>query len=610
MKVIIVNNYAELGKKTAEIIAEQVNEKPDSVLGLATGTTVISTYKNLVNMYKEGKIGFSQVTTFNLDEYWPIKETDVQSYHYFMKNLFFDHVNIKPKNIHIPRGELEKDQINQFCKDYEDAISEVGGVDLQVLGIGGGYYTEERQFIGGHIGFNEPESASDSRTRFIELSEQTRSDNSRFFRQLENVPYYAITMGLGTIMEAKRVVLLAFGDSKSGSVKEALEGHVNSLVPASVLQRHPNLTVIVDEGAGSKLKKVASPWLVEQVDWSKELLKLKHEKKNHVENAVVWLSTRTEKPISRLTLSDYRNNHLSGLAEKYENKVSTINEQVIERLDSRIFTKQELPSNKKVIVLSPHPDDDVISVGGTIKHLNEQGNELKVIYMVSGNIAVRNEDVIKYLDEQKIADAHLKSSVKSGKIDFKKLFELKTRVREFEAKKAAETLGVPESNLMFLRSPFYETGLIIKHEIKKSDWQPLVEIFEKEKPDIIVVPGESADPHGTHGKCIDLFRLALNHSRLEPLELWHYRGGWEEYTVSEADKIVPFSEGVMEKKIEAIKQHRSQLDPVFGGLDPRPFWKRARDRNRHSGKTLGVLGVSSKPYAELFKTEAAKTGMS
>jgi glucosamine-6-phosphate deaminase len=262
------------------------------------------------------------------------------------------------------------------------------------------------------------------------------------------------------------------------------------------------------------------------------------------------------------------------------------------------------------VILSPHPDDDVISVGGTIRHLKEKENNLTIIYMVSGNIAVRNEDVIKYLDEQKIEDSNLKASITSNEVDFDTLLTLKTRVREFEAKKAAETLGVPENNLVFLRSPFYETGMIIKHQLKQSDWMPLVKIFEKEKPDIIVVPGESTDPHGTHGKCIQLFRLALTYSRLESVELWHYRGGWEEYTVSEADKIVPFSENVMEKKIRAIKQHKSQLDPVFGGLDPRPFWKRARDRNRHSGKTLELLGVRLKPYTELFKTEIVKKGKS
>jgi glucosamine-6-phosphate deaminase len=610
MKTVVAKNYDKLSERAAEIVAEQVNQKPDSVLGLATGTTVIGMYKKLVEMHKKGKVDFSQVKTFNLDEYWPMEKTNVQSYHYFMKTLFFDHINIKPENIHIPDGELEKDQISQFCKDYEEEISKVGGVDLQILGIGGGYYNEERQFIGGHIGFNEAKSDFDSRTRLIKLSEQTRSDNSRFFRRLENVPYYAITMGLGTIMEAKQIVLLAFGDSKSSSVKEALEGPVNNLVPASILQRHPHLTVVVDEGAGSKLRRLSSPWLVKQVEWSKELSKLKHEKKNNIENAVVWLSTKTGKPISELTLSDYRNNHLSGLAKKYENHVSSVGEQVLGRLDSRIVSKQELPSNKKIMVLSPHPDDDVISVGGTIKHLNEKRNDVTIIYMVSGNIAVRNEDVIQYLDEHKNEDGKLKSAVKSGDIESEKLFKLKTKVRESEAKKAAGTLDVPEKDLIFLRSPFYETGLIIKREITQSDWQPLVEIFEKEKPDIIVVPGESADPHGTHGKCIEIFWMALNHASFGSVKLWHYRGGWEEYTISEADKIMPLSEDVMEKKIEAIKQHRSQLDPVFGGLDPRPFWKRARDRNRHSGKMLEIMGVSSKPYAELFKTETAKTNLS
>jgi glucosamine-6-phosphate deaminase len=603
MKTKIVANYVDLGKKAAKFFVEQVNEKPNSVFGLATGTTVISTYKELVKLYERGKIDFSQVKTFNLDEYWPIRKTNVQSYNYFMKKMLFDHVNIKPENIHIPDGELEKNQINQFCSAYEAKIREVGGIDLQILGIGGGYYNEDRMFIGSHIGFNEPKSGFNSRTRFVKLSKQTRSDNSRFFRRLENVPYYAITMGLRTIIEAKKVVMLAFGDSKSSSIKESLERPINSLVPASILQRHLHLIVVVDKGAGSKLKKVASPWLVKSINWNKELQKFKEKKKNHVENAIMWLSIKTRKPIKELTSNDYKHNFLSDLAKKFESNISGMGKKVLKRLYSKVVTQKELPTNKNIVIISPHPDDDVISVGATIKYLKEKGNKLTIIYMVSGNIAVRREDVIQYLDNQKINDENLRSMIKSGKIEFKKILKLKTEVREFEAKRAIEKLGVPKENLVFLRSPFYETGLIIKNKIRKADWLPLVKIFEAEQPDIIVVPGESADPHGTHGKCIKILRMALNISELQRLELWYYRGGWEEYTIFEADKIVCTSENVMKQKIEAIKEHKSQLIPVFGGLDPRPFYKRAKDRNRHSGKTLEIMGVNSEPYSELFKIE-------
>jgi len=603
MKTIIVKDYAKLGEKAAEIVAEQVNKKPDSVLGLATGTTVISTYKKLVETYSNGGADFSQIKTFNLDEYWPIKKTDIQSYRYFMKYMLFGHINIKPRNIHIPDGELKKEQIKSFCENYENKITEAGGIELQLLGIGSGYFDKNRQFIGAHIGFNEAGSDFDSRTRLIELSEQTRTDNSRFFRQLENVPHYAITMGLKTIMEAKRIILLAYGDNKSNSIKQALEGPITNLVPASILQRHPNLTVIVDRSAGSKLKEVASPWLAKHVDWKHELRSFTQGKENCFENAVIWLSKKTGKPIRKLTLKDYRNNDLDDLAKIYQNQVDLIAKQVTKRLDSRIVTPKEVLSNKKIVVLSPHPDDDVISVGGTITQLKEKQNKVKIIYMVSGNIAVRDKDVIRYLDKKSDGNDSVKSEIKSGTVDQKKLFDVKTKVREFEAKQATKTLGVHTKDLVFLRSPFYETGLIIKNEITESDWKPLTKILEEEKPDIIIVPGESADPHVTHGKCIEIFRTALNHAKISSLELWHYRGGWEEYTVSEANKIVPLSEKIMEKKIKAIKQHVSQLHPVFGGLDPRPFWKRAKDRNMHSGKTLEILGLSSKPYAELFKIE-------
>jgi len=605
MKIIIVEDYAKLGEKAAEIVAEQVSKNPDSVLGLATGTTVISTYKKLAELYNKSEADFSHVKTFNLDEYWPIKKTDVQSYRFFMKYMLFDHINVKPNNIHIPDGELKKEQIKSFCENYENKITEAGGIDLQILGIGGGYFDKKRQFIGAHIGFNESGSDFDSRTRLIELSEQTRTDNSRFFRHLENVPHYAITMGLKTITKAKHIILLAYGDNKSSSIKQALEEPITNLVPASILQQHPNLTVIVDKSAGSKLKEVAAPWLVKHLDWKQELRSFTHRKENFLVDAVIWLSKKTRNPIRNLTLKDYINNNLDDLAKIYKNQVDLIANQVTERLESRIVAPKEILSNKKIVVLSPHPDDDVISVGGTITHLKEKQNEVKIIYMVSGNIAVRDKDVLCYLAKQSNEKDSIKSAINSGTIEQKKLFELKTKVREFEAKQATKILGVPTEDLVFLHSPFYETGLIIKNEITASDWKPLTKILEKEKPDIIMVPGESADPHGTHGKCIEIFRTALNHANVGSLELWHYRGGWEEYTVSEANKIVPFSERIMEKKIEAIKQHVSQLNPVFGGLDPRPFWKRAKDRNMHSGKTLEILGLSSKPYAELFLVETA-----
>ncbi|MEJ2240542.1 MAG: PIG-L family deacetylase, partial [Candidatus Bathyarchaeota archaeon] len=401
-----------------------------------------------------------------------------------------------------------------------------------------------------------------------------------------------------------KIVLLAYGDSKSGSIKEALEGPITNLVPASILQKHPNLTVIVDKGAGSKLNAFSNPWLVRQINWKKEQAKLESKNDNFIENAVIWLSKKTQKTISNLKVEDYKNNNLTDLAELYPNKIGSINQEINNRLNSKILTKTQLPFNKKILILSPHPDDDVISVGATIKYLQENGNSLKIIYMVSGNIAVRNEDVIKYLNKkQKSKNTDQQLDLKSENFDLEKIFELKSKVRENEAKRATITLGLSENSLIFLESPFYETGQIIKNEIQESDWQPLVKILENEKPDIIMVPGESTDPHGTHGKCIKIFRIAFKKSKIKNLEIWNYRGGWEEYSVSEADRIVTFSEKIMNKKIEAIKQHRSQLDPVFGGLDTRPFWKRAKDRNRYSGKILRSIGVSTTKYAELFKTE-------
>lgn len=579
------------------------------MLGLPTGSTPIGVYKELVRMHREEGLDFSRVITFNLDEYYPMKKKNPQSYHSFMNYWFFDHVNIDRRNIHFPNGELERNETDQFCRKYEEQIKEVGGIDLQVLGIGAGYYDASRRFIGGHIGFNEHGSDFDSRTRLVRLSEQTRSDNSRFFKHLEDVPYYAITMGLATMMEAKKIVLLACGDHKSIAVKEALEERITPLVPASILQKHPRLTAVIDEGAASRLSLVVTPWLHRKLDWAEEISKAESYVSNLPNNAVTWLSIELNKPVRELTLEDYQKNGLSDLIKNYDNSPNKLNKEVIQRLKSKVMFKGNFPSDKKIIVISPHPDDDVISVGGTIKLLKDSGNEIATIYMVSGNIAVRDRDVLEYLEHKIDKDKtdRLETLIISKKIPFKKLLKLKAQVREAEAIEACKILGLPEDNQMFLRLPFYETGMIWKTPVRDRDIIPLKKTLEKESPDIIIVHGEIADPHGTHGKCMEIFLKALKRWKFhKSIDIWCYKGGWQEYFIYEADKIIPISEGLMKVKIKAIQAHKSQLVPLFPGLDPRPFWKRAKDRNGYTGRTLQVLGIIPKrikPYAELLKVK-------
>ncbi len=598
--VIIKDNDEVMGKVAASIVAEQIRKKPNTVLGLATGSTPISMYKELVRMHKDENLDFSQVITFNLDEYYPMKNTHPQSYHKFMKYWLFDHINIKPENIHIPDGELKEEDIENFCDRFERLIQKAGGIDIQILGIGGGFFDADRNLIGGHIGFNEAGSDFNSRSRKIKLTEKSRIDNAKFFKYIEEVPHYALTMGIGTILDAKKIILIASGEHKAPIIKEAVEGRVNPYVPASILQTHPNTVFILEHGAASRLSRNMSPWLFFNVNWSMERQKAKLGE-NHIDNALIWLSVKLNKPLSQLDIEDFKNNFLSNLIKFYGDKSDLIKE-VIERTEQKILYKEKLPSNKKILVISPHPDDDAICIGNTIRALNENGNIVKIIYVVSGNIAVRNSDVIEYIEQKKLPNI-IKNKILQKTIDYKELLQLKTLVRKAEAIAAEEILGISSENLIFLNSPFYETGTIIKSTITEADINPLIKILDNEIPDIVLVPGEVADPHGTHGKATEIFKIALKKSKATKADLWYYKSAWEEYAIHEANKIIPFDEKGMRIKIDSIQAHKSQLVPLFPGLDPRPFWQRAKDRNQFIGKILKILGLMPKnyEYAEICK---------
>lgn len=599
--VIIEDGDNTMGKAAAGIIAEQIRKKADIVLGLATGSTPISMYKELVRMHKEENLDFSEVTTFNLDEYYPMEENHPQSYHSFMKYWLFNHINIKPENIHIPDGELPEEKIEDFCSHYEELIRDVGGIDIQVLGIGGGYYDADRNLIGGHIGFNEAGSDFNSRTRIIKLAEKTRIDNARFFRYIDEVPENAITMGIGTIMESKEIILLASGEHKAPIIKETVEGRINSSVPASVLQTHPHTIFIIEKGAASRLSRTISPWIFYEVDWSSEFEKAKLGE-NHIDNALIWLSVKLNKPLNQLEILDFENNFLSNLIKFYNYNIPVLTNEVIERANPKILYKERLPRNKKILVVSPHPDDDVICLGNVIRALAEVGNIIKIIYVVSGNIAVRESDVIDYIEQNKMS-LKIKEQIQQKSIDYKELLRLKTLVRKSEAINAEKILGVPSENLIFLNSPFYETGTIVKSVISDADINPFRAILNHELPDIIFVPGEVADPHETHGKSAEIFKIALKRSKIKKVELWYYKSAWEEYAIHEANKIIPFDESAMKIKIKSIQAHKSQLIPLFPGMDPRPFWQRAKDRNHYIGSILKTLGITPEiyDYAEICK---------
>ena len=506
---VIFDESKEASKMVANEIAilirKKQKEKKHCVLGLATGSSPISVYNELVRMYKEEGLSFSNVISFNLDEYFPMKKVDIQSYYHFMDVHLFSHVDIKPQNIYIPNGSLNNDQVNDHCLNYEKKIHELGGIDFQLLGIG----------RTGHIGFNEPGSNYNSLTRLVHLDYITRNDARKSFYGIENVPTTALTMGIETIRKSKRIVLLAWGQNKSLVIKKAIQDEIDSNIPASFLQNHGNVTFVVDNSSASNLTRIKSPWKVGSCNWTKEL-KAK---------AVVWLCQKTKKSILNLTESDYNENNLSELLiyqSPYDINLEVFNK--VSRTitgwpggkpnaDDKYRPERAEPSKKRVLIFSPHPDDDVISMGGTFARLVNQGHEVQVAYQTSGNIAVNNSDVLKYLEVySEISDNVKKSSKDLIKVlknnneilDDKDVRNMASLIREKETLAATRFVGIPDSNVHFLKLPFYETGTIKKMPPSNSDIKIMIDIIKKIKPHQIYAAGDLADPHGTHKVCLDV----------------------------------------------------------------------------------------------------------
>jgi len=599
--LIIVENDDELGKKAAGIVADQIRRKPDSVLGLPTGSTPISMYKELVRLHVEEGLDFSRVTTFNLDEYYPMPKSRPQSYNYYMDFWFFRHVNIPEKNRHVPDGEIPESQLTRYCKQYENEIVAAGGIDLQVLGIGASYY-EGGKIRGGHIGFNEAGSSIDSRTRKVELTEKTREDNSRFFGSLDEVPKYSISMGIGTILEAKKVLLLASGEHKAEVMKIVIEGEITSDVPASYLKKHPDLTIMIDRHAASKLSRMIRPWIyTDRIDWSN---------KNLIMAAVIWLASETGKPITGLTRDDFIAHHLEDLVNNYQS-LKELNDLCVSMMRAKLMDENSCPKNQRIFIISPHPDDDVICLGATMNLLN-QFNELRVCYMVSGVNAVKNSDIMNfYKSDSRLTSLLKKLNEKPDALSEQEMAQvmmLKKRMREIEATNAVKIIGIAPENLIFLDCPFYNERIFIDGKIRKSiissrDISLLHDELLSFKPDIIIVNKEREDPHGTHGKVLQIFELATKNLDFT-FDSWYYRGAWNDYSLHEIDLIYCFDKEIMDLKLKAIKEHVSQLDPLFPGDDLRPFWKRAEDRNRQLGEELLKLGLIQEfCHAESFKVK-------
>jgi glucosamine-6-phosphate deaminase len=602
---IVIDEHGAMARLVAGRIATLMRERAAAgrpiVLGLATGSTPIGVYRELIRLHKEEGLSFRHVISFNLDEYYPMPADSIHSYHRFMWENLFSHVDIDPANVHIPDGALPRHEVDAACAAYEAAISAAGGIDFQLLGIG----------KTGHIGFNEPGSGETSRTRIVHLDSITRRDAAADFFGEENVPREAITMGIASILGAREIAILATGEHKSGVVRRAVEGEIDRAVAATFLQRHPNTTFYVDDAAAADLTRIATPWLVDEVIWSEPL----------AVRAVTWLAARCNKAMLKLTQHDYAENGLSSLVAVHGSP-GAVNGLVFNILGAKIRGKSKLPRGLRTICFSPHPDDDVISMGGILRKFVENENDMTVAYMTSGNIAVFDHDVRRYmdflvrLDQERIGDSsavrHLADVVHAfldrkqpGEVDIAEVQDIKRIIRESEAVSGIEVMGLSRDNARFLNLPFYQTGKVRKDPIGPADVAIVAKLLRELKPELIFVAGDLSDPHGTHRMCKEAIDLAVeevyggDNAASRP-EVWLYRGAWQEWPITEATVLVPLSQEELTLKIQAIFKHQSQKDSApFPGQDEREFWQRVEQRNKTTATQLDQLGL-----AEYFAMEA------
>lgn len=604
VRVVLMEDHDSISRAMAGRIATVIREKNgqgmDAVLGLATGSTPIGVYRELIRLHREEGLDFSRVVTFNLDEYYPMAPDSTHSYVRFMWENLFEAIGIPPENVHFPDGTVPRDDVARDCRRYEDAILAAGGIDFLLLGIG----------RSGHVGFNEPGTPRESRTHLVFLDSITRADAASDFFGEENVPLEAVTMGVATIMDAREIALLALGEHKAAVIKRAVEGEVHPDVAATYLQTHPDATVYVDPPAGAALTRVATPWLVGEVEWTPR----------RETEAVIWLSQRVGQSILRLSTKDYRDNRLSSLLARY-GSAGPLNGEVFNRLISKIRGKSKLPVGRKVLVFSPHPDDDVISMGGILRKLVENGNVVTVAYQTSGNIAVFDHDVRRYLDfmergegvlgtgmdgvKERVAEIRRALVRKApGEVDIPEVQALKRVIRETEAVSALESVGLGADQALFLNLPFYQTGKVRKDPVTEADTEILRRTLEDLQPELVYAAGDLSDPHGTHRMCMDAIRQALHLYGGPTPEVWLYRGAWQEWSVAEATVLVPLSEAELRQKIMAIFKHQSQKDKApFPGPDEREFWQRTEDRNRETADLLARLGLPAYYAIEAYVVE-------
>ncbi len=604
-----------VAKEIATLIRQKQQEGKSAILGLATGSSPKKVYVELIRMHKKEGLSFNNVITFNLDEYYPMQPDALQSYIRFMKEHLFDHVDIPPDHYHVPDGTLSLEQVRDYCMEYERRIDSYDGLDFQLLGIG----------RNGHIGFNEPGSHENSRTRLMTLDQTTRVDAAMDFGGLSKVPRRAITMGVQQIMKAKRVVLIAWGEHKADIIYQAVQGPVTEMVPASYLQGHHNVHVVIDESAAAQLTRRKAPWLIDDIEWTQPMIK----------KAVTNLSLSIGKPILKLTNKDYNDYGLSDLLAQ-QGQAYDMNIQVFNWLqhtitgwpggkpnaDDTLRPERAHPVKKRSLIFSPHPDDDIISMGGTFQRLVDQGHEVHVAYQTSGNIAVADDEALRFADfvvefNEKFditsaeADKIFKNAArflrtkKDSEKDTEAVRHIKGLIRKSEAKATCRFVGIPSEQIHFLNMPFYETGVVQKKNLAEKDYEVIADLIEKIKPHQIYAAGDLADPHGTHKVCLDAIMEAVrrlkNKDFMKDCWMWLYKGAWAEWDIDQIEMAVPMSPDQVMKKRLGIFKHQSQKDGVvFQGADAREFWQRAEDRNRNTADLYNKLGLSEYDAMEAF----------
>ena len=606
---IISPTAAEGAQRAADMVVKAINNhKVDGlfVLGLSTGRTPLGLYTELVNRYKAGEVSFKNVEVYSLDEFYPMTPENPQSRNHRVYEDFLKYVDIDPKNVHFPDGTVPREQVNEYCNKYEQMVR--GKVDLMIMGVG----------ELGQVGFNEPGTYSKSTTRLVQLSYNSRRTQNKFFSNPNDVPKTAITMGMDTIMSAKKVVLMMWGEEKTTIAKELIEGVVSENYPATYLQEHRNIQVVIDEAAAQELTRVKEPWLVAPpTEWTSKLIR----------KAVIWLCQVVDKPILKLTYQDYIKNSLSDLLERVDT-YDQINIRVFNELqhiisgwpggkpnaDDSTRPVSSTPFPKRVIIFSPHPDDDVISMGGTFNRLIEQGHDVHVAYQTSGNVAVYDDVVLQNIDtarEMGFGDKfdeirEIIANKKPGEPEPRALLNLKGAIRRAEARAACRSIGLDDrTNAHFLNLPFYETGGIKKGQLSDDDIEIVKALMRQVKPHQIYAAGDLTDPHGTHRVCIEAVLRAWEEVKDEDwakdCHIWLYRGAWQEWDLAVADMAVPLSPEEMIRKRHAIFRHLSQKDIVpFPGEDAREFWQRAEDRMQGTAQLFDKIGLAEYQAIEVF----------